>query len=203
MSDIQNKEPEINLTASDETLISEDELTEPELEETDEDTELKKPIKAKAFVESSERADDMRSSGLAFFVVGLLMIVFAVCVYFNIIPMGTTTFQKTLNACIILALAIGFIAVSIYSTKKAKALNEKSISETRLTEEIVEYCVQNYKEPESNEEESENLLEETYFAREQFIRDMINSEFKGLTESYIDYLLDIIYTELFDESETE
>ena len=169
----------------------------------DTESEEAKPVKAKAFVESSVRADDMKSSGLAFMVVGILMIGFAALVYLGIVPMGVTPTQKTLNSVIILALSLLFIAVSVYSNKKAKDLDKKSISETKLTEEIIQYCVENYIEPVLSEEDLEHREEETYFAREQHIRQLINSEYKGLSESYIDYLLDNIYSELFEDESNE
>lgn len=160
------------------------------------------PVRAKAFVESSTRADDMKSSGVAFFIVGILLIAVALFIYLGILPIGTSDFQKTLNACIVLLFAIAFFAVSVYSTRRAKILNEKSRSEEKLTEEIIQYCVNNYVEPVlENADELDNLAEETYFAREQFLRQMITTEYKGLTESYIDYLLDLVYSELFEENE--
>lgn len=164
------------------------------------DEKEKTPTHARAFVESSARAEDMRTSGVAFFVVGVLLIAVAVCVYLGVIPIGTTSFQKTFNAGIVIIFSIAFFAVSVYSTKRSKLLSAKSVTEERLTEEIIQYCVNNYVEPQLDDcDNTEHLEEERYFAREQVLREMITSEFKGLTESYIDYILDIVYCEIFED----
>ncbi len=174
-------------------------------ENSEENTQEERPrVIAKAYVESSTRAEDMKSSGVAFLVVGILLIAVAVLIYMGIIPMGNTNFQKILNTVIVLVFSVAFIAVSVYSTRRAKMLDDKSVSEERLTEEIIQYCVEHYQEPEiTDEEQSENIEEEIYFAREKVLRNLITGEYKGLTESYIDYLLEIIYTEIFENNKNE
>lgn len=179
-----------------------------ELEESEDEMKLVNPLRRnqnpRAFVEASARADDMKSTGTAFFVVGFLLIVVAVLIYLGFIPFGNPETSKILNSGIIVIFSACFFAVAIYSHKRANLLNSKSTQEEKLTEEIIQYCVDNYVEPEiDNLDTIEYPEEERYFYREKFLRDMISKEFKGLDESYVDYILDIIYTELFDQEKKE
>lgn len=150
-----------------------------------------------AFVESSAREVEMKSSGISFLVVGILLLAVAVLIYIDVIPFGATTGQRLMNTGIITIFSIVFLTVAFISYRRAKQLSVSSKQEEKLTEEIIEFCLKNYEEPVTEEIQEE----EVYFIRESYLRELISSEFKGLSESYLDYLLDIIYNELYPSAE--
>lgn len=153
----------------------------------------------KTYVEASYREEEMRSSSISFFIVAILLIIVTVLVYLDIIPVAVgSTATKILDVTVLLIMAVIFLAVALYSIKRAKELSGTSNREVALTEEILEFCVENYQDP-ASEDSSET---DRYFEREAYLRKMITGQYKGLADSYLDYLVETIYSELYpDEKE--
>ena len=155
----------------------------------------------KAYIESSTRADDMKSSAVAFFLVGVLLVGVSFLIYIGKIPFGSTPTHKIINALIILVFAICFFIVALYSSKKEKQLRAASNSEEKLTEEIIEFCLKNHVEPLLTDSDFlENIDEELFFLREEALKNLIANEFKGLSDSYFEYILDIVYGEIYENN---
>ena len=174
--------------------------------ETHEDSfEPIKPAEpTKTYVEASYREEEMKSSSVSFLIVAALLAVVTVLVYLDIIPIATgSTAAKVLDVSVLLVMTVIFLAIALYSMKRAKELSGASNREVALTEEILEYCLANYKDPSS----SDSSETDQYFEREAGIRKLITAQYKGLADSYLDYLVEIVYTELYpeqtDSSETE
>lgn len=162
--------------------------------ETQETFEPTEPTKT--YVEASFREEEMKSSSFSFLIVAILLAVITFLVFLDIIPIAVgSTAAKALDVSVLLIMMFIFLGISLYSMKRARELSGASNREVALTEEILQYCLANYKDP-ASEDSSET---DQYFERETCIRNMISNQYKGLTDSYLDYLVEIVYTELYPE----
>lgn len=151
-----------------------------------------KPTFTKTYVEASHREEEMRSSCISFLLVGIILVVLAVLVYMDYIPLAVNAMAtKILDVSVLGAIAIIFFFVSGFSYKRAKQLASSSVQEVKLTEEIIQFCLEHYTDT-ATEDSSET---DKYFERENGIRKLISENFKGLTESYLEYLVEIVYNE--------
>lgn len=148
------------------------------------------------YVEATTRESDNRSSFFSFLIMDLVLLVVGILLYLDIIPIAIgDTSAKVFDLIILGILFIIFTIVGISALLKSKSLKADAKREEILTEEIIEYVTGSYEDPvmpDMNDEEK-------YFERDKRIREMINCKFKGLKDSYLDYVTEIVYTEIFPD----
>lgn len=175
--------------------ITEEESIEPEIEmdpTAQKESENEKPTFTKAYVEASHREEEMKSSCISFLIVGFIVIGLAILVFIDVIPLAVDAMEtKILDVSVLGLIAIIFFFVAGFSYKRAKQLANSSTQEVKLTEEIVQFCIENYQDT-ASVDSSET---DRYFERENGIRKLISENYKGLTDSYLDYLVEIVYNE--------
>lgn len=148
----------------------------------------------KPYVEATTRESENRSSFYSFLIMDVILLVLGVLIFFDIIPIaGGDSTAKIFDLIILGLLLIIFTVIGIMSYKKSKALKGDAVREEQLTEEIIEYIVKAYEDPDLTDMSDE----EKYFERDKKIRELITEKFKGLKESYLDYVSEIVYTEIF------
>lgn len=151
----------------------------------------------KPYVEATTRESENRSSFYSFLIMDVILLVLGVLIFFDIIPIaGGDTTAKIFDLIILGLLLIIFTVIGIMSYKKSKALKSDAVREEQLTEEIIEYIVNAYEDPDLTDMSDE----EKYFERDKKIRELITEKFKGLKESYLDYVSEIVYTEIFPDN---
>ncbi|MCR5345881.1 MAG: hypothetical protein K6E46_07520 [Lachnospiraceae bacterium] len=151
----------------------------------------------KPYVEATTRESENRSSFYSFLIMNVILLVLGVLIFFDIIPIaGGDTTAKIFDLIILGLLFIIFTVIGILSYEKSKALKGDAKREERLTEEIIEYTVKAYEDPDLTDMSDE----EKYFERDKKIRELITEKFKGLKESYLDYVSEIVYTEIFPDN---
>lgn len=154
----------------------------------------------KTYQEASYREQEMKSSSLSFVIVGIILLAIAVMVYLDIIPVAVDSMAtKLLDMGVLLVITVIFFFVAFFSMKRAKQLEASSAEEIRQTEEIIEYCTANYEDP-AKEDSSET---DQYFERESHLRQMILTQYPDLSDSYLDYLVEIVYSELYPSEESD
>jgi hypothetical protein len=151
----------------------------------------------KPYVEATTRESENRSSFYSFLIMDVILLVLGVLIFFDIIPIaGGDTTAKIFDLIILGLLLIIFTVIGIMSYKKSKVLKGDAVREEQLTEEIIEYIVNAYEDPDLTDMSDE----EKYFERDKKIRELITEKFKGLKESYLDYVSEIVYTEIFPDN---
>ncbi|MBQ9341303.1 MAG: hypothetical protein IJT81_02965 [Lachnospiraceae bacterium] len=151
----------------------------------------------KPYVEATTRESENRSSFYSFLIMDVILLVLGVLIFFDIIPIaGGDTTAKIFDLIILGLLLIIFTVIGIMSYKKSKTLKNDAVREEQLTEEIIEYTVKAYEDPDLTDMSDE----EKYFERDKKIRELITEKFKGLKESYLDYVSEIVYTEIFPDN---
>ncbi len=157
---------------------------------------LKSPNKA--YIEASDKEEEMRSSFFSFIIVSVLLFIISVLVYMDIIPIAVNSLStKILDLTVLIIMAFIFLFIAFYSMERAKSLAKDSTEEIKFTEEIISYCLENYKEP-----ASEGLGDnEAYFEREKYLKELILGKYDDIDESYLDFLTETVYGELFPDNE--
>ena len=154
----------------------------------------------KPYVEATTRESENRSSFYSFLIMDVLLVVVGVLIYFDIIPIATGDMTAKIFDLIILGLLFTiFTIVGILAYKKSKTLKNDAVREENLTEEIIEYVTKEYTDPALDDLSDE----EKYFERDKKIREMITEKFKGLKDSYLDYVCEIVYTEIFPDNKND
>lgn len=176
-------------------------------DENEVETEVahKKQEPAAVYVEKKYRADEYKTSAYTLFFVGVLGIVFLICVAFGIVPVfnfGTTT--KIMMYVVLGALFLVFLGFGIYSMKSYKKILVESQEEENLIKKIEEYLNKTLTKeviraslPEK-ETENENS-EDMYFEITAIIEAEMKKAFPDLEESLLEKLTEDHYTRLYEQ----
>lgn len=152
----------------------------------------------KPYVEATTRESENRSSFFSFLIMEFILLTIGVLIFLDIIPIASNDMgTKIFDLAILGVLFIIFGIVGFISYKKSKTLKNDAVREEKLTEEIIEYVTGCYEDPVLEDMSDE----EQYFERDKKIRELITDKFKGLKDSYLDFVSEIVYTELFPDKQ--
>lgn len=191
-----------------ENLVAEPESEKPEFEESGfaelefEEPEEPKPYRGR-YMNNEEKAEENRTSALTLLIVGGLGLLLVILFFFDLLPLHRIMSNKYMISGVMGTLFILFIIMGCVSLRNAKIFAKKAGKENSLTCEIKKWCMDNLSK--ENVDEALSLAEETaeelkYFARFERIKEMIQTQFMNLDESYLDRLIDEIYPEIFEEA---
>lgn len=158
---------------------------------------------------NGERAEEHRSSAYTLLAVGGLGLIVIVLFFFDLLPIHVTAFSKYMISGVMGVLFILFLVMGVISMKNSRLLAKKAGKENNLTKEITAWCFDNIKVNELDRTifttaEDEGLSEEIkYFKRFDRIKEILAQQFVNLEEGYLERLIDEIYSELFENRETE
>ncbi|MBR1931768.1 MAG: hypothetical protein IJ833_09935 [Lachnospiraceae bacterium] len=169
-------------------------------EETEAETE-----QTYVYRSSSEKAEDNRSSAVAFLVVGVIGIVVMALGAFGALPISVANpylFYGVMSAIFLLFLVMGVI-----SMKNAKLFDKKAESENSLREVVTEWCRGNLN-PEKIDSEIEGILEQPkemqYFYRCELMKKKLNHQFLNLDQAFVEHFIDNeVYDMVFGEQKAE
>lgn len=168
------------------------------------EAEPKKQEPAAVYVDKKYRADEYKTSAYTLFFVGVLGIVFLICVAFGIVPvfhLGTTT--KIMMYVVLGALFLVFLGFGIYSMKAYKKILAESQEEENLIEKIEAYLNKTLTKEAveallaEKEAESENQ-EDMYFEVTAVIEAEMKKAFPDLDEALLEKLTEDHYTRLYE-----
>ncbi len=152
------------------------------------------------FEKASEKAENYRSSAYALLFVGILGIVFLVLCYLKVLPINVTN-----NIIMVICMAVifgGFVFLGIRSFAASKGFDDAAKDEDQLTESILSYFKNSVRcedvDSRLSDEEKDNTNEMLFFARSTVLREMITEQFGEQTESYLDEMVELIYSRMFE-----
>ena len=155
----------------------------------------------KPFKKASDRAEDLKSSAYTLLIVGVFGLIAAFLFYIGAIPVNFTTAGRYVTTITMSAMFILFLITGINSVRKIGPLNEEAEREEQKIEEIRSFFFDEYDRDKLdalvNADKGES--EDEYFLRVRHIKDIINDRFLGLDPSFLEYIVDDIYTELYEE----
>jgi hypothetical protein len=157
--------------------------------------------------DSSERAEEHRSSAYTLLIVGGLGILAVVLFFFELLPVKMVGFNKYMVSGVMGSLFVLFIAMGVFSMKNSRILAIKAGKEENLAKEISAWCFENLKAEAVDKEvfvegEVEIINEEVkYFRRVDWINEILSSQFLNLEEGYLERVIDDVYGEIFAVNE--
>lgn len=173
------------------------------------ETQLREAVAAsKAFgssslyQDSSQRADENRSSAWVLLIVGVLGLAVVVLGILGILPLklgNPYLFYGVMGAVFVL-----FVVAGVVSMKNAKIFAGKAESENSLRSTMLDWCRQNFDGQAIDREIGigDDSEEVRYFNRTAYLREKLNHQFVNLDQDFLEQFIDDqVYGMVFDEKE--
>lgn len=173
-----------------------------ELEQTDDVAQ--NDTHAKAYVDSKVKYEDVSSSAytlLGFGIIGIIYLVLEITGVINILPMIGS--MKILFYIVMGTLFIVFLIAGLISFISLKKLKEEINTETTITSDVNKWADDNFDATSVDSNLfSENADEldpsEKYFARYNYIKELLSKQFPNINPSLAEELIENIYSKTFE-----
>ena len=152
------------------------------------------------YQDSSQRADENRSSAWILLIVGSLGLAMAVLGVTEVLPFNLANpylFYGVMSSVFVL-----FIVAGAVSMKNSKIFARKAESENSLRSTLLNWCRENlHAEEIDSEVDAEGTDEEVlYFSRTDYIRERLNRQFVNLDQNFLErFVDDYVYEKIFSE----
>ena len=154
------------------------------------------------YQDSSQRADDNRSSAWILLVIGILGLVLVTLSIAEVIPLKLG--NPYLFYGVMIAVFLLFLVTGVMSMRSAKFFAKKAESENSLRSTLLDWCRENLKPDEIDREVSaaDTPEEVLYFSRTSYIKEKLNHQFLNLDQDFLDkFVDDHVYEMVFGQSE--
>ena len=158
-------------------------------------------VSIKPYRKAADRAEDMRSSAYTLMIVGALGIIAVILLYIGALPITLSGPGRYVTTGTMAAIFVLFLIIGIKSYTKLRALNEEAQREEKKIEEIRKFFFDSYDAEKLDEEalgDDETNAGE-YFLRSSFMKHTLNERFMDLDPSFLEYIVDNLYSEMYDE----
>ena len=157
------------------------------------------PVMIPRYKKPSERADEYKSGAQTLLLVGIVGAVLLILVDLGIIPLSLSKESKILINIVMGGMFLVFITLGINSVKTYKKLLKQSDEDEKLEQDIIDWFGKSVTLDMITSNENKRDSEETlYFGRIKKIKGYITEEFKDLDLSFLEYISDKIYNNLFN-----
>lgn len=154
------------------------------------------------YQDSSQRADDNRSSAWILLIIGILGLVLVTLSIAEVIPLKLG--NPYLFYGVMIAVFLLFLVTGVMSMRSAKFFAKKAESENSLRSTLLDWCRENLKPDEIDREVSaaDTPEEVLYFSRTSYIKEKLNHQFLNLDQDFLDkFVDDHVYEMVFGQSE--
>ncbi|MBO4846810.1 MAG: hypothetical protein J5525_10925 [Lachnospiraceae bacterium] len=156
------------------------------------------PVNIPRYKKPSERAAEYKSGAQTLLLVGIVGLIILVLVDIGLIPLALSGESKVLINIVMGGLFIIFVVVGLNSVKTYKKLVLQSGEDEALETSILEWFEKSVTlDMITSGENSKESEESLYFGRLKTIKDMIVSNFESVDPSFLEYISDKIYNNLF------
>lgn len=170
-------------------------------EENDEEAPI--DLGEETYVNNEERAEDNKSSAYTLLTIGVIGFIVIALFFLKVIPSNMTPSGRYMISGVMGVMFVLFIVMGFVSLKNFKSFKQKAYKENNLTAEIKKWCIENIQKDKidallSYSDESDEIK---YFGRFNEVKKMINKQFMNLNASYVDRLIEEIYSQIFEQEE--
>ena len=166
------------------------------------DTEGAEPeaFSPKPYRKAEDRVEDLRSSAYTLLIVGVVGMIAVFLLYIGAIPVYFSGAGKFIVTATMAAIFILFFIIGINSYRKIKPLTEEAEREEKKIEEIRKSFFDSYTAESLDREALSNDNDDVseYFLRTGFIKKTLNERFMDLDPSFLEYIVDKLYNEMFE-----
>jgi hypothetical protein len=150
------------------------------------------------YVNPDTKVEDYRSTAWSFTIVGAVGLVFN----FGILPIAFSGVRNVMMTIVTGIIFLIFLIIGIRSFLSLRKLSAAAKSENSLEAEIKEWFLGEYTESMKNfsaEETQDDTDEEIYYPRYRRMSELILAKYPGLSEDFLDHVIEELYSELFPE----
>lgn len=168
------------------------------------------------YQDSASKAEEFKSSGYVLTGMGAIGLLAMAGAVSGRQPVPISLRGNWLSAVVMTALFLLFFLFGVSSLKSSGAYRKAAQSESRLKEEILNWCLENLNgqtvdagiwgagtDGGAEEEDGQRLSEELkYFKRTAAIREAISQKFMNLDDAFVEQLIDDFYGKIYEEKGT-
>lgn len=157
-----------------------------------------------AYVEKSTKYDDMKSTAYSFLLVGAGGILFLALALAGVIPLQFAAYMKGLMGIVMGGMFLIFLIIGLRSYLQLGSLKEQVLTEQREMEAAKKWFYDNYSAKaidvtlDINESDA---VQKKYFQRSSFMKHQLESQFPDYEDSFLDFLTELFYEDLFPQDE--
>lgn len=184
--------------------LSNKEGSDEEIKECLSNLEIKENSKksiGRVYESSAQKANDLKSTGAMLTIVGILGLIILVLAIADLLPIHFVGFTKYLTYAVLGAMSLFFFFMGISSIKSSGSYREKALTESNLYEEIMSWCRSSLTADaiDQDTDTAESSKEERYFRRTARMKELISQKFMNIDDSFLDYMIEELYLEIFGE----
>lgn len=157
---------------------------------------------SRAYVEKNIKYEDMKSTACSFLLVGIAGIVLLVLIYSGIIPLQFAPYMKYMMAIVMGGIFLIFLIIGIRSYTKLGDLKAEVLTEQQNTAAAKTWFNKHYSAKAVDaavDIDGSEELQQKYFLRSSFIKRALQGQFPAYEDSFLDYLTEHLYEELYPE----
>lgn len=157
-----------------------------------------------AYVEKSTKYEDMKSTAYSFLLVGAGGILFLALALAGVIPLSFAAYMKGLMGIVMGGMFLIFLIIGLRSYLQLGGLKEQVLTEQRELEAAKKWFYDNYSAKaidvtlDINESDA---VQKKYFQRSSFMKHQLESQFPDYEDSFLDFLTELFYEDLFPQDE--
>lgn len=154
-----------------------------------------RPSDSPLYMKAADRKEEYSSSSFSFLIVALITFTIGMLIFFNKFNLSNQPEARIKYLFILFSISLIFIVLAFFSNRKSKILAKSVDKEEQQLKLISDYFKQQLDTP----SESDYLsMDELYFARNEWILQKLHAYDSDFSDSYCDYLSELLYQELFE-----
>lgn len=163
----------------------------------------KRPERIRVYVKKSQQYDDLKSSAIAFLLVGGALLIFSLLCWAGIVPLPMAGVSGIISRSVMTLLGLGALAVAWHSSSSAKKVSGEIAAEEEVTRQLTDWFIASYTgghlDTQILGEFGELSPEELSLKRFELIQDLIVTNHDITDQSYVDALAEDIYGKLYED----
>lgn len=155
---------------------------------------------AQSFVKSSEKYEDLKSSGYTLIITSAAGFIFMVLKALDLIPLYFQGFSEYMFYIVMGAMFAAFMITGIMSLRKAGKIKGKIATEENTSNSIIEFITENYNAEKIDSEINASALPdgEIYYKRYDYIKNIIDANFENIDEAFSEHLVEEAYQDIYE-----
>lgn len=155
---------------------------------------------AQPFVKSSEKYEDLKSSGYTLIITSAAGFIFMVLKALDLIPLYFQGFSEYMFYIVMGAMFTAFMVTGILSLRKAGKIKGQIETEETTSYHIIEFITENYDSEKIDRQINASALSdgEIYYKRYDYIKTIIESNFENIDEAFSEHLVEEAYQNIYE-----
>lgn len=157
---------------------------------------------AKKFVKSSDKYEDLNSSGITLIFTSVAGFIFMILKTMGIIPLYYSGVSNIMFYIVMGGMFCAFFVTGVMSLKKAGKIKAGIADEENTESRIIEFFASEYTPENIDDNIGAAALSEgdLYYKRYDYLKSEINGNFPDIDDSFAEHLIEEIYPKLFEST---